>query len=407
MRILVITNCIPYPPMSGGTLRAYNLLKRIARHHDVWLATNLHHPDEVSGVTHLETFCAGVITGVLERHHPLMYIPSLLRYAVAGWPLEHRFNHSAELAHKIEQLVSEIDFDIVQIEESSIALYLEQIPKDAPCKRVWTFYDIHFVREERIVQVDRSPTIKARRWLYRHMMRRWEPRYAERFDRCVVVSEIDRELLLGVNPRLNVCVVPNGVDTKDYRPLPQEATSPALMFIGSMRYSPCNDAVLYFADEVLPLIRRIMPEVEMWIVGPNPSAQVRRLDGEGTHVTGRVDDVRPYYARCSVCVVPLRAGGGTRLKILEAMALGRPVVTTTMGCEGLGVVDGEHLLVADTPAKFAEQVLRLLTDRTLYERLVTNGRALVVAQYEWDAIAETHLHMYAEMMASVDTAMRL
>lgn len=399
MRILMIAKDIPYPPISGGTVRAYNLLRRIATRHQVWLATHLCTPDEAEGVAHLQEFCCHVATGYLRRRHPLAHLPGLLRYAAAGRPLELKFYYSNELADKIRRLASEVEFDIVLIEESQTMLYLEVLPPDTRSKYVLTFYDVVFERSARTSRIARSPILRGRAWLDSLMMRRWEPRYAEQFDRCIAVSETDRVSLIAANPRLRVDVIPNGVDTQVYQPLPRESTSPALLFIGSMSYPPCNDAVLYFTAEILPRIRRIVPNVEMWIVGSDPSPEVMQLNGNGVHVTGRVDDVRPYYGRITVCVVPLRAGGGTRLKILEAMALGRPVVSTTIGCEGLEVADGEHLLIADSPERFAEQTVCLLTDRALYERIATNARQLVVTRYDWDVIAGQLMQICTEVIS--------
>jgi glycosyltransferase involved in cell wall biosynthesis len=203
-----------------------------------------------------------------------------------------------------------------------------------------------------------------------------------------------------VNPRLQVDVIPNGVDTEKYQPLPPpENVSPSLMFVGSMDYPPCVDAVLYFCSDILPLIRQAINPLELWIVGRDPHPEVLKLNGSGVHVTGRVEDVVPYYQQSTVCVIPLRAGGGTRLKILEAMALGRPVVSTTIGCEGLDVVDGEHLLIADTPEQFAEKTVRLLDDRHLSQYICANARKLVEARYGWDQIAERLMDVYEEMVA--------
>jgi glycosyltransferase involved in cell wall biosynthesis len=140
-----------------------------------------------------------------------------------------------------------------------------------------------------------------------------------------------------------------------------------------------------------------MGEIEVWIVGRDPLPEVKRLNGNGVNVTGQVKDVLPYYKRTTVCIVPLRAGGGTRLKILEAMALGRPVISTTIGCEGLDVEDGQHLLIADTPKKFAEKTVRLLTDRTLHHKIRTNARQLVETRYDWDSIAGQLMHIYEEI----------
>ena len=154
-----------------------------------------------------------------------------------------------------------------------------------------------------------------------------------------------------------------------------------------------------FVVQILPLIRHTINPMEFWIVGGNPRPEVLELNGNGVRVTGRVEDVVPYYQQSTVCVVPLRAGGGTRLKILEAMALGRPVVSTTIGCEGLDVVDGEHLFIADTPEQFAQKTVRLLLDRHLSQYMCANARRLVEAHYGWDRIARRLTDVYDEMVA--------
>ena len=398
MRILTITDAIPYPTVSGDRIRVYNLLRRVAGEHQVWLAALLEKPDEADGVSHMEEFCRGVEVVPARRRHPLMHLPGLLHYALAGKPLELRFEYSKELADKIRHLVSTVGFDVVQIEHSLMALYLETLPPDAHCRHILVFHNVAYDQFDRIFRIERRPVIRMRALIHSLMMRRWEPRYAERFDRCITVSEVDRDLLLTANPRLQVDVIPNGVDTQVYQPLPQGSTRPTLLLIGKMSYRPCIDAVLYFCREILPPIRRVIGDVETWIVGREPPPEVMQLQGDGVHITGWVDDVVPYYRRSAVCVVPLRAGGGTRLKILEAMALGRPVVSTTVGCEGLDVVDGEHLLVADDPGRFAEKTVRLLTDSPLYQRITTNARQLVVTRYDWDAIARQLMQSYAEMV---------
>ena len=397
MRVLIITNVIPYPPISGGALRVYNLLRRIAKRHDVWLATHLHTPDEAEGIPHLREFCQEVVTGLLNRKHPIAHLPGLLRYALAGWPLELKFLHSKELEQKLRHILSKVDFNIVHIKESDLGLYLQTIPPYAQCKRILTFFDIDFSQIYRIATLKQRLIKKWRSWLFSRMMHRWEPRYAERFDRCITVSDIDRQLLMTANKRLRVDVIPNGVDTQLYQPLRYEDASPNLLFIGAMDFLPSIDAAVYFCRDILPRIKQKVSEIEIWIVGRDPVHEVMQLDGNGVHVTGRVADVLPYYRKSSVCVVPLRAGGGTRLKILEAMALGRPVVSTSIGCEGLDVDDGEHLLIADSSEQFAEKTVRLLTDKTLYEHITTNARKLVVSRYDWDGIAEQLMQIYTEV----------
>jgi glycosyltransferase involved in cell wall biosynthesis len=283
-----------------------------------------------------------------------------------------------------------------------MAPYLEVLPQDRHCKSILMFHNITSQQYGRVSRVEHRWDRKLRAWINGVTMGYWEPRYAAEFDRCTTVSAVDQELLLKANPRLRVDVIPNGVDIEKYQPLspPSASVSPSLMFLGNLGYPPCADAVLYFCSEILPLLRLANSLIEVWIVGQSPPPEVLALEGRGVHVTGRVGDVVPYYERSALCVVPLRAGSGTRLKILEAMALGRPVVSTTIGCEGLDVVDGEHLLMADTPEQFAVKTLRLLRDRQLYERISVKGRELVEAKYGWDKIAGRLMDVYDEIVSA-------
>jgi glycosyltransferase involved in cell wall biosynthesis len=400
MRILIINHEIPYPLVSGSTLRTYNLLRRIAARHEVWLAAPQESPDQAEAIAHLQTVCAGVITGYFKQRHPAHHLPGLIAYALRGIPPELKFQWSSELAGKLSQLLTTTAFDIVQIEHSCMAHYLRLIPPQANSRTLLVFHDVGFMQAARVARYERRISWKLRMWLHSRWMRHWEPHYAAHFDRCAAVSDVDRALLLTVNPALTVDVVANGVDTQTHQLLPAATNGREVLFVGSMDYPPCVDGALYFCDEILPHLRQEIPDVELWIVGKNPLPEVRELHGNGIHVTGFVESVEPYYRRCAACIVPLRAGGGTRLKILEALALGRPVVSTFIGCEGLDLNHGDHVLLADAPAPFAAQVAQLLTDGMLYQRLVNQGRERVVALYDWDAIAAQLLDIYAELGAA-------
>lgn len=397
MRILSITDGLPYPAVSGGQLRVYNLLRRVAQRHEVWLASLTGEADDSAIIAHLRQFCRGVVTADVRRLHPAGHLPRLLGYGMTGKPLELSFLHSKELLWKIQQLALHVGFDILEIEQQHMALYREAFLPGSSTKTLLTFVDLAFVQSKRISRIERRLDRKLRARLNSLMMRRWEPRYAQKFDRCITMSEADRRLLIAKNPLLSVEVISNGVDTLAYQRLPPSPGDPVLLFVGRMDYPPCADAMLYFHGQVLPLIRKAIPAVELWIVGTDPPRQVRQLEGDHVHVTGRVDDVRPYYERASVCVVPLRAGSGTRLKILEAMALGRPVVTTSLGAEGLEVIPGQHLMIVDGPEGFAARTLSLLNDRGLQEHLATNARQLVASHYDWDIAAGRLMHVFEEV----------
>lgn len=401
MRILMIMDEMPYPVVSGAPLRSYNLLRRVADEHDVWLAAFATTPEQVESVAHFETFCRGVaaVPGETAEQGVFAKPGEFLRYLLRGVPPDLRLFVSEPMCAAVRELVAEVEFDAVQIEQSYMAHYLDVLPPALQQHAVLTLHDIVFIKYDRMFRLEPKLGRKLRQWLHSWMMRRWEPRYAARFARLLTMSEIDKRLLLDVDPSLKIEVVPNGFDTEAYKMLPYSEETPNLLYVGNMAYRPNIDAVLYFCDEVFPLVRREVPDVTFWIVGINPGTEVRDLANRvGVTVTGRVEDVRPYYAQSKVCVVPLRAGGGTRLKILESMALGRAVVSTTVGSEGIDAVDGEHLLIGDTPGAFAAHTVRLLTDPVLREHITQQARELVVSQYDWDVIAAKLLKILEEVV---------
>ncbi|GAJ23971.1 unnamed protein product, partial [marine sediment metagenome] len=198
--------------------------------------------------------------------------------------------------------------------------------------------------------------------------------------------EVETGHVHAVAPESKVAVIPNGVDIR-YFESSAEAKSmerpEALLFIGSMAYAPNQDAVFFFHREVWPLLEANFPDLKWWIVGRDPSAEVQSLASTNIRVTSWVEDVRPYMAASQAMVVPLRSGGGSRLKILEAMAARLPVVSTTIGAEGLSVSDGKDILLADESRQFADTVTRLFQEPSLAQRMRTNGRHLVEARYDW------------------------
>lgn len=398
MQILFIVDYLPYPPVSGDRIRIYNLLKRIASRHEISLACFLEGPADVEGLSELSRFCSRIEVAALSRHSPLWHLPGVIKLILRGRPPEIKFLQSAELQKKIMRLGLKSEFDVVQVEHPRMAPYLEILPRDKRYKTFLTFHNFAFQQYRLISQIEQRWDRKIRARMNSFAMGRWEPRYAERFDCCFAVSEKDRQLLLDANPRLRVEVIPNGVDTVLYQPLSEPGISYNLLFIGNMSYQPCVDAVLYFCETIFPIIQSEIGEACLWIVGRDPVPEVMRLKGDRIHVTGRVNDVIPYYARSAVCVVPLRAGGGTRLKILEAMALGKPVVSTSIGCEGLDIINGRHLLIVDDPQDFAQQTIRLLRNQTLRRQIALAARELVVSTYDWDGIAKKMEDQYTNVV---------
>jgi glycosyltransferase involved in cell wall biosynthesis len=265
------------------------------------------------------------------------------------------------------------------------------LPEDLPCPAV---IFTHNVESEIWRRHTETQTGWLARQLYRSQYRRmlrFEGRTLRRFDGVLAVSDADRETFARLYPgvvRQPVSVVATGVDTEYFAPAADNPESHRLVFTGSMDWLPNEDAMSYFCRDILPLVRAEAPDVTLSIVGRAPTPTVSALAADaGIVVTGRVEDVRPHMQEAAVYIVPLRIGGGTRLKIFEAMAMGKAVVSTTVGAEGLPVTDGEHVVLADTPVAFADAILGLFRDRARRARLEAAARALVVDRYDWSAVA--------------------
>ena len=400
MNIVYVANVFPYPPTSGHRIRNYNLLKRLGETHLLHLWLLVH--DEPS-----EEELAGLSSMVKSLHFYVQ--PEVgafskpvegLFYWLRGIPPDLRFTHNKALMKDLRQFITEKKVDVLQIEDPAMALYVNAVPRKKPVKKVLTFHDINFMKFRRIAKMEPSLKRKMRLLFHSWMMKKWEPKFSARFDLCVTMSDVDKELLLSANPILNVQTIPNGVDTKEF-PLLAEKNNKLMyqiLFVGNMDYRPNIGAVEYFIREVMPLLDERKPNYMFWIVGINPRDEVLALKSSKVQVTGRVPDVRPYYENTQIVVVPLFAGGGTRLKILEAMSLGRPVVSTTIGAEGLDLIPGEHYLVANSAREFRESIELLVNDHQYRKKLVASARDCVVASYDWDAIARKLEKLYLSLI---------
>jgi len=309
---------------------------------------------------------------------------------------------SAQFRAALAAMLEGEDPDVVQVEGIELAQYLFQAvtSRAASRRRPLLVFDDHnaeYVLQQRAFETDsRQP----RRWIgaaYSFVqwqrLRAYERRACLAADRVVAVSQADATALRRLKSDLSPAVVPNGVDMAFYTALPptldaQQALGPHdLAFTGKMDFRPNVDAVLWFVQEVLPLIRRSSPDTRFWVVGQNPHPRLASLgDHPGVVITGRVEDVRPYIAAAGVYVVPLRIGGGTRLKVLEAMAMGKAIVSTQLGCEGFDLVPDQELAIADAPAEFASAVLALLGNPNRRERLGRAARRFAGSRYDWSVI---------------------
>lgn len=398
MRILFVTFGLPYPPDIGVRIHDFYLIKNISRHHSVSLLSLITSPQQVEFLPELRQYCDHIDYVLKGRRPADKNIAEIARCFLNGRPLAAHPYFYSEMASKIRDVVTERNIDIVQIEHSLMSVYVEAIPAGSGCRTVLSFHNVAFNQYKRMAGMKISA---GQRLLYRLkglVMRRWETKYAKKFDKCIVVSPDEGRLLQTIAPDLDISVVENGVDTGLYKLLNNAPGNKTLLFVGTMQYPPNIDAVLYFCENIMPLIRRQIPDVKLIVAGHEPPPEIRRLAEQGNViVTGYAPDLIPLYERSDVTVVPLRVGGGTRLKILESMALGRAVVSTSLGCEGLSVTDGENMMIADRPSEFAQCVIRLLRDKELKDKIVRNARHLVQTYYDWKIISGKLMALYDNM----------
>jgi polysaccharide biosynthesis protein PslH len=399
MNVLFLTYGLPYPPDNGARIRDFFFITHTSRHHTVLSLSLCFSPEQLQHLPQLKPYCA-LADGVVQRSRtPGEHAVGIWSALRAHRPLASHFFFYEELAHKLREVMQTWPVDIIQIEHSFLAFYVDALPDGHTCKKILDFHNVACQQFGRMARL-RSGSVRERlafilKWL---MLLSWETEYAQRFDRCLAVAPMDARLLTAKNPALPVSLVENGVDIALYSPLASLPDDDTLLFVGTMAYRPNRDGILYFCREILPLIRRHRPQVRLVVVGDAPPPELKEMaERERILVTGRVQDVRPYYHAARLSIVPLRAGGGTRLKILESMALGRPVVSTSVGCEGLEVVDREHIMIADTPAEFAERVIVLLTDNHMAGSLSRRARHVVQDKYDWPTMGERLLAVYNEL----------
>jgi glycosyltransferase involved in cell wall biosynthesis len=319
----------------------------------------------------------------------------------------HSFEHllvarRAEFLARLQQLVDSGQFDIVQVEFVQMAALQ---PRLFAGRRFRTVLDEHNIEFD-IVKRTASAEVSMARRLYSAIdwrkLKREEVAAWRRFDGVSVTSERDGAILSELEPRTKVSVVPNGVDIDLFKPPTTEPDRDSLLFFGAMNYYPNQDGLTYFIEQIFPLILAKRPSTKLWVVGPAPDS-VKRLHSPNIEVTGFVDAVEPYIDAATAAIVPLRLGGGTRLKIVEAMSKAKPIISTRVGAEGIDVVDGESALLADDPRRFADHVESVLADAALAKRLGTAARQLAEARYSWPALVAGLERFYDRLLSESPT----
>jgi glycosyltransferase involved in cell wall biosynthesis len=397
MKILLLTQVLPYPPDSGPKVKTWNVLKYLAERHDVTLVSFVR-GDQRADLEQLQPYCHAIYPVPIQRAAWRDAL-ALGRSLVSRQPWVVARDDQPAMRELVEWLTTHETFDIAHADQLNMLQYARlargaAVVLDAH-NALWVLYR----RLADTLRFNPMKLIYARDW---QLLKTYEGEACRAADGVLAVSPEDRAALAeAAGQPLDITTVPIAIDTRETQPVTRSPQAGKYVHIGTMFWLPNVDGILWFAREVLPRIRAKRPQVTFDVIGARPPRSITSLQGDGINVTGFVPDPTPYLQNAGVMVVPLRAGGGMRVKIINALAQGLPVVSTRIGAEGIDVVDGEHLLLADTPDDFAAAVLRLLDEPALAQRLSSGGRALAESCYDYrvacapiDGLYETALQRY-------------
>lgn len=394
MKILFLSATVPFPLTDGGRIRVFNLLKQIAAKSDITLLALETQPTDEEGVAELQQLGVQVHLVPNAPTLPRVSLRTLINAFHRQQPITVARYDLPAYRQKFKELIATEDYDLVHYE----MFHTAQFHTETDLPGVLSQQNVDSEIWRRLCGETANPFYKFVYWTQQRAFQRYERVLSPKFDAVTCTSNIDATVFQHHCAADAIAIIPNGVDVTHFQPDFTTEAPAHLIYIGSMDWYPNEDAVAFFADEILPGIQSEVPEVQFSIVGGNPSARVQKLaEREGVIVTGRVPEIKPYFAEATVFVVPLRIGSGTRLKILEALAMGKAIVSTSVGAEGLNLKDGEEIFIADEPKPFAEAVTRLLTDPALRRSIGENGRARVEKDYDWRSIGEKLHQRYTQV----------
>ena len=379
MKILMMFHTAPYPPDLGPAKRNFPFFLENIKRHEISVLSFGTPEQEKQFRDAYGASCNHIVFVNNNR-------PRIFNFALRIWHLvtgrsSARWLYNVKLERALQELLKKEKFDLIHCCTTLFGYY--RLPKNIPL--VGDAHNVEYDNIYRTYQQTKNPIQKQYHyWNYRHLKKE-ETEGSKKFDVVITTTDRDREILCDVLPNKRILAIPNGVEPAFYQIQNVQEEPKTMVFVGLMSYLPNTHGILYFLDEIFPLILERAPDARILIVGAYPPKKLQRRASNNAIVTGWVDDVRPYFARGQVFVIPLLIGGGIRGKALEAMAMRRPIVTTTLGCEGINLKHEESALFADTPKDFADAVVRLFNEPGLRNRLTDKAYQNVVEGYSWES----------------------
>jgi sugar transferase (PEP-CTERM/EpsH1 system associated) len=388
MKILFVTPRFPYPLLQGDQLILYHRLRILSQRHEITLLTLYHSSWELENIDQIRPYCKEIYTVPLPKWQSLINVGKGL--FTSQLPLQACYYSSSRFQQQLDSILAANNFDIVHAFMMRIAPYFHHIHTP----KIIELIDSMQLNLERRVVLESFP----RRWIFQEELQRvirYERDLPNLFNKLVVVSEKDAQLI----PSDRVKVIPNGIDTDFFSLQQQSPIDPTLIFSGNMSYAPNIHAVKWFVELCLPIIQQTVPNVSLIIAGAKPSREVRSLARkEGVIVTGFVESMPETLKQAKVAIAPMQSGSGMQNKILEAMASGLPVVTTTLGLGSLSAKPDKEILIADSPEDFAKATITLLQNSDLAREIRNLARQFVVNKYSWEFSANQVENLYNQII---------
>ena len=396
---ILMTWC-DYPSIhSGESLPAFNILKHLSRKNEITLLCFTQRTGESKQVTDLQQYCKAIETVDILIPQSL---PHKMLYAVRNTFLPENLlaknrcffspYYSAEMWRRFERVLAQNKFDLIYTD-----FVMAYLCRHTKLPKIAHIYDCNTKAYYEMYKNTQHLMSKFLRWLTYLKVKSGESMICEKFDAVIMVTHHEKDAISSFFPEADIRVIPNGVDCEYFRPCHEEEELPSLAFVGGMSHAPNVEAVLYFCRHIYGHIKKQVPRVRCYIVGHQPPKEVQQLAADETVVvTGYVEDVRPYLARSSAVVVPMISGRGIKNKILEAMAMGKAVVTTSIGARGISITPDENIIIADEPMVFAQRVVELLNNEELRRKIGSDARRLVETQYSWEKAANALNKLFEE-----------
>lgn len=397
LKVLFLSQRFLFPQDTGGKLRTSNILEHLNKRFSLTVISNVESPKDDPYAKQMDRLCDKFIPvpWVEPRRYSFRFYWEIFKKQFSIYPVTMLNDFSPELEEAVLKELNTVKYDLAICDFMQSTLnfrHANNIP------RILFQHNVETTISQRHMQRSKDPISKLFWWLQFRKMFHHEKKQSSLFDTVIAVSDADKQRMEEWYKLNNVRTIPTGVDTDFYSMNGKTKEEKQIVFVGAMDWLPNNDAMYYFLEKIFPIIQKEEPDVNFVIVGRNPSPQLERFAKSYSNVivTGWVEDTRPYISDSAVFLVPIRIGGGTRMKIYEGMAMGKAIVSTTVGAEGLPLKHSEHVFLADDERGFADQVVNLLRDEQLRKQIGEQARRYVYENFRWEKVADVFAEICLE-----------